>query len=110
MESAGQKTAYSNALRGLILRLAEFAATLVFAANQHSGNGVLKDELRLGVGFQHDGILVIRAHAAGELGAVQKMYGDVLPATQGPVEKRFLDVDHRHDSAEDRSEEHTSEL
>ncbi len=74
-----------GALRGLVLRLAAFAATLVFATNQHSGNGVLKDELRLGVGFQHDGILVIRAHAAGELGAVQQMYGDVLPAGQSPV-------------------------
>ena len=42
--------------------LARFRTALVFAADQQVGNGVLEDELFLCIGFEHDGILVKRAH------------------------------------------------
>lgn len=44
--------------------LARFSAVLVSAANQQGGNGVLEDELFLGVCLKHDGILIKRTHVA----------------------------------------------
>src|SRR5215510_5513577 len=39
------------------LAVAGFSATLVFAADEQSGNRVLEDQLGLRVVFQHDGVL-----------------------------------------------------
>jgi len=38
--------------------LAGFRATLVFAADEQSGDRVLEDELGLRIGFQNDGVLI----------------------------------------------------
>ena len=72
--------------------LARLSASLVFAADQQGGNRVLEDELFLCFGFQHDGILIKRAHISGDLRAVQQLNSDVLPACKSDVEKRFLNV------------------
>jgi hypothetical protein len=44
--------------------LACFRAALIVAADQQGGNGMLEDELFLGFGFKHDGILVKRTHVS----------------------------------------------
>jgi hypothetical protein len=49
-------------LRDAAAGLARFCAALVFAADQKGGNGVLEDELFLGIGFKNNGILVKRAY------------------------------------------------
>ncbi len=76
------------------------SAMLVLATDQQCGNRVLEDELLLRVGFQHDGVFIKRPYAAGDLCAIQQMHSNVLPRRQGHVEKRFLNVDYGHDSAE----------
>lgn len=80
--------------------LALLSAMLVFAADQQRGDRVLEDELLLRVVFQHDGVLIKRPYAAGDLCTIQQMNSNVFPGRQGHVEKRFLNVDYRHGSAE----------
>ena len=74
--------------------VAGFRTALVFAAYEQGGNRVLEDQLGLRVVFQHDGVLVKRAHAARNYRTVQQMHSNLLPARKSYVEKRFLNVDY----------------
>ena len=62
------------------------------SAHRHGGNGVLEDQLFLIVGLKHDGILVERTNASGQLDAAQQIDGDIQPFLAGGVEKRILNV------------------
>lgn len=64
---------------------------------------MFEDKLLLRVAFQHDGVFIKRADAAGDFCAVQQMHSNVLAGRQGHVEKRFLHTDYRHGSAKDLS-------
>src|SRR5262249_31492851 len=86
---------------GLHCGMACFAATLVLAADKQGRDRMLENQLLLGIGFQDDGIFIKRTNVAGEFGSVQQLYSDVLSGRQGHVEKRFLDIDHRHAGAKD---------
>lgn len=57
---------------------------------------MFENELLLRTVFQHDGVLVKRAHATIDLCAVQQMHSYVLAGRQCHVEKRFLDTDNSH--------------
>lgn len=73
--------------------VAGFSAMLVFAADEQSGDRVLEDQLGLRIVFQHDGVLVKRAHVSRNFRAVEQMHSNLLPARKSYVEKRFLNVD-----------------
>ena len=51
--------------------MAMFRALLILAADQQGGNGMLEDQLFLGVCFKHDGIFIERADVAGNFRAIQ---------------------------------------
>ena len=51
--------------------MAMFRALLIFATDQQGGDGMLEDQLFLGIGFKHDGIFIERAHIARNFRAIQ---------------------------------------
>ena len=59
---------------------------------------MLEHKMFLGVRLQHDGVFIERADVAGNLCAIQQMDSEVLAARKRAAQKRFLNIDRRHDS------------